>query len=101
MVDPWTAEGIRPGMMGGMKAAEAIANALSGQPDALPKYSEEIEKEMGMEMTISSAIARRFYFQPPPTVEPGSELLRLSARLICGEIGYRQFAMAVAVAGGM
>jgi len=101
MVDPWSAEGIRPGMMGGMKAADAIAHALDGQPDALPKYSEDIEKEMGMEMAIASAVARRFYFQPPPAVTPGSELLRLAARLICGEIGYGQFAMGVAVAGGM
>ena len=97
MVDPWSAEGIRHTMIGGVKAAEAVARALDGKSNALEKYSQTIEKDMGAEMAIASAIARRFYFQGPP--EPKPKIVRLSARLICGEIGYRQFALGAVVAG--
>src|SRR5437764_782175 len=35
MVDPWSAEGIRPAMMSGVQAAESIAAALEGDSNAL------------------------------------------------------------------
>jgi len=101
MVDPWSAEGIRPSMIGGVRAAEAVARALDGESNALAKYSAAVEKDMAMEMAIAAAIARRFYFPPGPPAKPKSELLRLSARLICGDIGYRKFAMGVALTGWM
>jgi geranylgeranyl reductase family protein len=45
VVDPFTAEGIRPSMFSGLKAAEAIAAALSGDLDALPRYTQVMDEE--------------------------------------------------------
>jgi geranylgeranyl reductase family protein len=98
VVDPWNAEGIRPAMISGVKAAEAVAAALDGEDNALAGYSASIAKDLGAEMNIASAIGRRFYgdggaANPPPS----AARLSLWARLMCGDIGYRQFAMGSAL----
>ncbi len=47
LVDPLTAEGIRPSIFSGMKAAEAIGEALGGKREALGEYTKVIEQEWG------------------------------------------------------
>lgn len=64
VVDPFTAEGIRPSIFTGVKAAEAIARALAGEPAALADYTQTIATELGSEMRLASRLAKAFYMAP-------------------------------------
>ena len=64
VVDPFTAEGIRPSIFSGLKASEAIANALSGDINALSKYSETMVEEWGREMAWAAKLSGLFYRFP-------------------------------------
>ncbi|PSB57100.1 dehydrogenase [filamentous cyanobacterium CCP1] len=64
IVDPFTAEGIRPSIFSGVKAAEAIDQALSGNSNALEQYSEILNKEWGEEMMWAQRLAQVFYRVP-------------------------------------
>ncbi|MGB7251550.1 MAG: geranylgeranyl reductase family protein [Phormidesmis sp.] len=64
VVDPFTAEGIRPSIFTGVKAAEAIALALQGDPTALADYSQLIATELGSEMRLAARVAKAFYTAP-------------------------------------
>ncbi len=64
VVDPFTAEGIRPSIFTGVKAADAIARALDGEPNALADYTKTIATELGSEMRLASRLAKAFYMAP-------------------------------------
>ncbi|MGC1248663.1 MAG: geranylgeranyl reductase family protein, partial [Spirulinaceae cyanobacterium] len=64
LVDPLTAEGIRPSMFSGMKAAEAISEALGGKRDALGEYTKIIEQEWGSDLVLAQRLAGLFYKFP-------------------------------------
>ena len=99
-VDPWSAEGIRPAMMTGVKAADAIAGALNGRSDSLAFYSHAIQKEHGREMNGARLMAARFYSTKGNNEWRGSlspTALALSARLMCGDIGYQKYLTGLAL----
>ena len=64
VVDPFTGEGIRPSMFSGMKAADAIDQALSGDRNALANYTAIIQKEWGVDMVWAQRLAGVFYRIP-------------------------------------
>ncbi|PSB08322.1 dehydrogenase [filamentous cyanobacterium CCP2] len=64
IVDPFTAEGIWSSIFSGVKAAEAIDQALSGNSNALEQYSEILNKEWGEEMMWAQRLAQVFYRVP-------------------------------------
>lgn len=64
VVDPFTAEGIRPSIFTGMKAAQAIDSALGGTTTALANYSHTIAEEWGKEMIWARRLADTFYRFP-------------------------------------
>ncbi|MGC1306113.1 MAG: geranylgeranyl reductase family protein [Phormidesmis sp.] len=64
VVDPFTAEGIRPSMFTGVKAAEAIDRALNGDTEALANYTKVIATEWGSEMRLAARLAKAFYAAP-------------------------------------
>lgn len=61
VVDPLTAEGIRPSMFTGVKAAVAVSDALGGDRAALSRYTQIIQSELGSEMKIAKRLAKVFY----------------------------------------
>ena len=61
LADPLSAEGIRPAMFSGLKAAEAIAKALAGDEKALQAYTAIVRAEWGAEMRWASRLAGAFY----------------------------------------
>lgn len=92
VVDPFTAEGIRPSMFSGLKASEAIDAALSGQSDALEKYSEVIANEWGADMKWAQRLAGVFYRVPGIGYQIGVKrpsATRRMGQLLSGEVGYR------------
>lgn len=64
VVDPFTAEGIRPSILSGLKASQAIHAALAGDAEALAHYTQTMIQEWGKEMRWSARLAKAFYLAP-------------------------------------
>jgi len=99
MVDPFNGEGIRFAMISGVMAAESIARALHGDTGALENYSERLQREIGREMSLAGAMARRFYAPAGDHSAPRGQnplYAELFSRLVCGDISYQKFFMASA-----
>jgi flavin-dependent dehydrogenase len=64
VVDPFTAEGIRPSILSGIKASEAIDGALSGDLNALERYTQVMAEEWGADMVWAQRLAGVFYRVP-------------------------------------
>lgn len=91
VVDPFTAEGIRPSMFSGMKAAQAINRALAGDANALENYTQIMSDEWGSEMVWARRLASTFYSIPQIGYKVGVK--RPSAteamlKILCGELRY-------------
>jgi geranylgeranyl reductase family protein len=91
VVDPFTAEGIRPSMFTGVKAADAIDQALSGNANALETYTQIVADEWGADMVWAQRLAGLFYRAPGIGYKVG--IKRPSApermgQILCGELRY-------------
>ena len=91
VVDPFTAEGIRPSMYSGVKAAEAIDSVITGQTDSLATYSQVMQQTWGTEMRWAQRLAGAFYRLPAVSYRVGVK--RPSAphtmgRIFCGTLHY-------------
>ncbi len=95
VVDPMTAEGIRPSIFTGVKAAAAIHQALGGSLDALEQYSEVIAQEWGGEMAWAQRIAGLFYRMPGIGYKVGVKRPGAAERMgeiLCGKLRYGEVA---------
>lgn len=91
LVDPFTAEGIRPSMFSGIKAAQAIDEALQGKSNALETYSQTMAQEWGKEMRWAQGLADTFYSFPALGYRLGVKLPSASqtmGKIITGERKY-------------
>ncbi|MEC4813080.1 MAG: geranylgeranyl reductase family protein [Scytonema sp. PMC 1069.18] len=91
IVDPFTAEGIRPSIFSGMKAAEAIDQALSGDINALENYTRTINEQWGSEMAWAQKIAGLFYRFPGLAYKVGIKrpsAVQTMGKLLCGDLRY-------------
>ncbi len=91
VVDPFTAEGIRPSIFSGLKAAEAVSQALAGDDQALPHYSDTMNREWGEEMRWAKRLAQVVYQAPGlayrlAVKRPSSTLTM--AQIFAGEVRY-------------
>ncbi len=95
VVDPFTGEGIRPSVFSGVKAAEAIDQALSGDRNALENYTSVIQKEWGVDMVWAQRLAGVFYRIPGIGYKVGVKRPTATDRLgkiMCGEMRYADVA---------
>jgi geranylgeranyl reductase family protein len=95
VVDPMTAEGIRPSIFSGLKAAESIDRAIGGDLDALEKYTQVITEEWGSEMIWAQRLAAVFYRVPGIGYRVGVKRPTATQRMgkiLCGEMGYSEVA---------
>ncbi|MEQ8962953.1 MAG: geranylgeranyl reductase family protein, partial [Coleofasciculus sp. C2-GNP5-27] len=95
LADPFTAEGIRPSIFSGVKAAEAIDAALGGKTNALTQYTQIIQDEWGNEMVWAKRLAGAFYGFPKigykvGVKRPSATLIML--QILCGELKYSEVA---------
>lgn len=93
--DPFTAEGIRPAMFSGVKAAAAIDRALSGDTQALANYTVVIQAEWGEDMAWAQKLANIFYRVPGIGYKVGVKRPSATDRLckiMCGELRYADVA---------
>ncbi len=95
VVDPFTAEGIRPSMFSGLKAAQAINKALSGDGNALEGYTDAIAQEWGSDMQWAQRLAGVFYRIPKIAYRVGVKRPAATERMgqiLCGESRYSDVA---------
>jgi geranylgeranyl reductase family protein len=93
VVDPLTAEGIRPAIWSGLKAAEVLL-ATPGD-GALDAYSRLMTETLGAELRWARRLARAFYTAPDLAWNLGVKHPRgpqAMARILTGEAPYRDLA---------
>ncbi len=93
LVDPLTAEGIRPSILSGIKASEAVHKALSRDEKAIERYTEVIREEIGKDMKWAELLAKVLYNFPGLCYRhllkrPSAS--RAMGRIFCGEMSYRE-----------
>jgi geranylgeranyl reductase family protein len=91
VVDPFTAEGIRPAIFSGLLAAGAINQALAGESDALQNYSNAINEQWGSEMAWAQKLAGAFYRLPGIGYKVGVKHpagMQIMGKVLCGELRY-------------
>lgn len=95
VVDPFTAEGIRPSIFTGVKAAEAIAAALGGDLEALEDYTKTISEQWGQDMKWAQRMAGAFYRFPKVGYKAGVKrpsATVIMTKILCGELRYSDVA---------
>ncbi|MGC9527145.1 MAG: geranylgeranyl reductase family protein [Limnospira sp.] len=95
VVDPFTAEGIRPSIFSGLKAAAAIHDAIAGNMNALERYTEIMVEEWGKEMLWAQKLAQIFYRFPQLSYQVGVKHHSAAAtmsRIFAGELSYSDVA---------
>lgn len=95
LVDPMTAEGIRPAIFSGIKAAIAVDSALNGDQQALAHYSQTIQAEWGNDIQWSQRIASVFFRMQKIGYRVGIKRPTATKRLgqlLAGEIHYADLA---------
>lgn len=91
IVDPLSAEGIRPAIFSGLVAAQALHQALGGDASALARYSDTIQTEWGGDFQWAQRIATVFYRVPGIAYRVGIKRPSTTERLgqlLAGEIRY-------------
>ncbi len=91
VVDPLTAEGIRPSIHTGLKAAEAVSKALSGDTFAIKNYTKIIHKEIGTDMQIANNLSKLLYMFPDicyKKILKRQSATNIMAKILCGEMRY-------------
>ena len=92
IVDPLTAEGIRPSIFSGMKAAEAVHKAISGDKAAIKNYTKTIHDEIGTDMKIAKQLSRILYMFPEfcyKNIVTRASATQTMAKILFGELRYR------------
>ncbi|MEO1634285.1 MAG: geranylgeranyl reductase family protein [Cyanobacteria bacterium J06631_9] len=95
IVDPLTAEGIRPAMYSGMKAAQALDQALAGNTEALADYTRTIHNSWGADMQWAQRIGSVFFRLPKIGYRVGIKRPTATKRLgqiLAGEVSYADIA---------
>ncbi|MBD2440704.1 geranylgeranyl reductase family protein [Nostoc sp. FACHB-110] len=95
VVDPMTAEGIRPSIFSGLLAAEFVSRAIAGDINALEGYSEAINEQWGSEMAWAKKLAQAFYRFPGVGYKVGVKhpsSIPVMGKVLCGELRYAEVA---------
>lgn len=95
VVDPFTAEGIRPSIFSGLKASEAIDQALGGDANALDRYTQVMNEDWGGDMVWAQRLAGVFYRVPGVGYKVGIKRPSATERMgqiLCGELRYADVA---------
>jgi flavin-dependent dehydrogenase len=95
IVDPLSSEGIRPGMMSGVKAAVAIHAALAGDGNALAGYTAAMQSSWGADMQWAKRISGLFFRVPGIGYRVGIKRPSATQRLgqiLAGEVQYADIA---------
>lgn len=92
LADPLVVEGIRPALLSGVRAAEAVDSAIKeDSPKALAGYSDRMQAEWGSNMKLARDLAGWFYRFPGTIYKVGltrPNAAAIMSRILCGELSY-------------
>lgn len=98
LADPFLAEGLRPALLSGLRAAEAVDRDLAGDSNALGGYTAAMRREWGESMSWGRRIGQVFYRFPKVGYQLGIKrptAPRRIAQILSGEMGYGDIAQRV------
>jgi geranylgeranyl reductase family protein len=98
LCDPFLAEGLRPALLSGVRAAEAVDRFLAGDAGALESYSTVMRAQWGDSMAWGRRIAQVFYRVPKVGYQIGIKrptAPQRIAQILSGEMGYGDIAQRV------
>jgi len=98
LCDPFLAEGLRPALLSGTRAAASLDDWLSGDGAALAGYTGTMRREWGQSMAWGRRIAQVFYRVPKLGYQLGIKrptAPRRIAQILSGEMGYGDIAQRV------
>jgi len=98
LCDPFLAEGLRPALMSGCRAAEALDGWLAGDLEAPALYSQRLRADWGDSMAWGKRIAQVFYRLPKVGYQLGIKrptAPQRIAQILSGEMGYGDIAQRV------
>ena len=98
LCDPFLAEGLRPALLSGVRAAEAMDRFLGGEAEALAGYSAGMRHDWGQSMAWGRRIAQVFYRVPRVGYQLGIKrptAPQRIAQILSGEMGYGDIAQRV------
>jgi geranylgeranyl reductase family protein len=98
LCDPFLAEGLRPSLLSGCRAAEAMDGWMDGDGQALAAYTARMRAEWGESMAWGKRIAQVFYRVPRVGYQLGVKrptAPRRIAQILSGELGYGDIAQRV------
>ena len=98
LCDPFLAEGLRPSLMSGSRAGQALAGWLAGDGQALAGYSAAMRRDWGDSMAWGKRIAQVFYRVPRVGYQLGVKRPTAPeriAQILSGEMGYGDIAQRV------
>jgi geranylgeranyl reductase family protein len=98
LCDPFLAEGLRPSLMSGTQAAEALDHWLGGDSGALAGYTQAMRAGWGDSMAWGKRIAQVFYRVPKVGYQLGVKrptAPQRIAQILSGEMGYGDIAQRV------
>ncbi|MTJ47798.1 geranylgeranyl reductase family protein [Dolichospermum sp. UHCC 0259] len=91
VIDPFTAEGIRPSIFSAVLAAGFIHDALNGDINALENYTNAINEQWGNDMAWAQKLAATFYRLPGIGYKVGVKSpsgAQIMGKILCGELRY-------------
>ncbi|WP_204102405.1 MULTISPECIES: geranylgeranyl reductase family protein [Spirulina sp. CCY15215] len=97
LADPLLAEGIRPALLSGLRAAEAIDNSLAGDNNALENYTQILQEEWGKDMGYAKTWGDFFYnkYNIPGMSSQIYKIgvkrpvaAKIMSQILCGEMRY-------------
>ncbi|WP_353931284.1 geranylgeranyl reductase family protein [Okeanomitos corallinicola TIOX110] len=95
LVDPFTAEGIRPSMFSGLLAAQFISEAIGGDINALENYTHAMNEQWGTDMAWAAKLASAFYRFPGIGYKVGVKRpsgAQTMGKILSGELRYADVA---------
>ncbi|MEB3275620.1 MAG: NAD(P)/FAD-dependent oxidoreductase [Cyanobacteriota bacterium] len=98
LCDPFLAEGIRPALLSGTAAAEALKGWLAGDAGTLEAYSQRMRHDWGESMAWGKRIAQVFYRVPKIGYQLGIKrptAPQRIAQILSGQMGYGDIAQRV------
>ncbi|MEC4986347.1 MAG: geranylgeranyl reductase family protein [Oscillatoria sp. PMC 1076.18] len=91
IADPLIAEGIRPSILSGVKAASAVGKALDTEQEALAEYTEAINSEIGADLVLAQRLSGLFFQFPGMAYRVGVKRPyagKMMSKILCGELRY-------------
>lgn len=91
LADPLIAEGIRPSILSGVKASEAVHQALTGNGEAIAQYTDIMQEVWGNDMNLAQKLSGLFYKFPKIAYKVGVKrpaAAKIMSQILVGELRY-------------